>query len=337
MNNTERALVVKSSHDARKSLAYKAIENGHQKNAKDFFKDGKLINSPDDDGKTLLHHSILDGKPDITIGLIGLNANPNLEDRNGHTPLLCALNGNKSEQVDFLRKHNAVIRTANSKGVIKNYRMITCSSSESEVPHEYHASEPSNLSTAASLSQLPEQPSETTSIDTFATEDKLPANDQNECIPLLSLNAINPPWDHANNPSHNQPSQLCQALTTFREFHTTTLTVDGNHLASLCLPEKGEVDDLPSADCTLMHDNHVTVPMSETLPENTENATPLDSDPIDDSEQLASHENLNTVVTSGMASFNAENVDLENPCPTAVKWRSGCTPSFFNCFKRKSQ
>lgn len=334
MNNTERQLVVESSQTTRKSRALQAIEDKNLKIAEELFR-RDLINSLDKEGKTLLHHSIQEGRSDITTGLIDLNANPNSEDYRGHTPLQYAINENSSEQIDFLRKHDAVVRAANLQGGVKNYRLVTADSSESEVPCE--DSEHSSLSTASPSSQLSEQHSKSTSTDAFASEDKFPSNDQNECIPPLSLNAINPPWDHANNPSHNQPSQLCQALTTFRKFHTTTLTVDGNHSASLCLPDKGEVDVLPSADCTLMHDNHVTVPISETLPENTENAIPLDSDPVNDSEQLAGHENLNTVITSAMASFNAENVDLENPCPTAVKWRSGCTPSFFNCFKRKSQ
>lgn len=76
MNNTERELVVTSSQTARKSRALKAIEDKNLKIAKELFR-RDLINSLDKEGKTLLHHAIQEGRSDITIGLIDLNANPN--------------------------------------------------------------------------------------------------------------------------------------------------------------------------------------------------------------------------------------------------------------------
>ncbi len=56
-----------------------------------FLRSGVDLNTPDDDGKTALHHAISAAQPDVVFYLLLLGANPNAPDLQGKSPLMATM------------------------------------------------------------------------------------------------------------------------------------------------------------------------------------------------------------------------------------------------------
>jgi Ankyrin repeats (3 copies) len=107
------------------SALMEAARNGDIDQAKILIQKGLIINDKDDYGRTSLHFSIGNMKPEFTDFLLTSGAYVDAQDSNGETALMKAMQYAELDQVKVLLKHNANTRLKDSKGMTALDRLNT--------------------------------------------------------------------------------------------------------------------------------------------------------------------------------------------------------------------